>query len=56
VEDSCKHGNESSDCINFLESLESLSDWRLLKDSAPWTEIIMRDEEMMVAVSRKLGM
>jgi hypothetical protein len=39
--------------MTFLEILESLSDWRLHKDSAPWTEIIMREEEQMVAVSRK---
>jgi hypothetical protein len=34
VEGSCENGNEASDSIKYLEILEWLSDWRLLKDSA----------------------
>jgi hypothetical protein len=37
VEGSCKHGNEPSGSIKFVETLEWLSDWRLLKQIAsPW--------------------
>jgi hypothetical protein len=33
----CEHGNEPSDSIKCLKTLEQLSDWRLLKKvSTPW--------------------
>jgi hypothetical protein len=37
VEGSCEHGNEPSGSIKCLEFPEYLSDWRLLKDSAPYS-------------------
>jgi hypothetical protein len=37
----CKHGNELSGSIKFLEALEWLSDWRLLKkSSSAWSSLI----------------
>jgi hypothetical protein len=34
---SCEHGNEPSSFVRRCEILEWLSNWRLLKDSVPWS-------------------
>jgi hypothetical protein len=33
----CEDGNKPSSSLKCWEVLEKLSDWRLLKDSAPWS-------------------
>jgi hypothetical protein len=38
--ESCEPGNESSVFIKFWKILEQLSDWQLLKDSAPWNNLV----------------
>jgi len=40
VTGSCEHGNETWGSIKFQEFLDQLSDYQLLKDSVPCSELV----------------